>query len=152
MDAILFNPICMLFLSFMFGAFAHSAFAKTTWYKKYFHLNFIDDQTTKSIGVLWIEWLILNSPLRIFNTALKIEGRPSKTDLIKLREVMTAAELSHLIGFVFILPIVFYYILIGKSALLIISMTILNILFNVYTALTQQYNKRRLDKLLSRMK
>lgn len=152
MDALIYNPIAILFLSFTIGALLHSLFEKQTWYKQYFNLNFLSNAVTKRIGVLCIEWLILNSPLRIFNKALMIKGRPTKEQLIKLREVMTAAELSHLMGFVAIIPFIICYIVMGKSLLLIISLIILNILFNGYTALTQQYNKRRLDKLLLRMR
>ncbi len=152
MDVFLNNPIALLFLSFMMGALLHTAFAKQGWYQKYFYkLNFTSDKATKLIGVLWIEWLILKTPLRLFNQQLKITGRPTKDQLLQLRDVMTAAELSHLMGFVVIIPIIIYYVVSGQSLLLISSMVILNVLFNGYTALTQQYNKRRLDKVLERM-
>lgn len=151
MDVILSNPIAMLFLSFAFGAVMHGILSSQDWYKAYYNFNFLSDRTTKSIGVLWIEWLITNSPLRFFNQQLKIAGRPSKADLLKLRTVMTAAELSHLIAFVLILFVILYYFLMDKTWGLITLMTILNVLFNGYTALTQQYNKRRLDKLIRRI-
>jgi Na+/H+-dicarboxylate symporter len=150
-DAMLFNPLALLFLSFAIGAFLHALLSKFHWYKLLDQLNFISDKMTKQIGVLRLEWFILKTPLRVFNQALKIEGRPTKEQLIKLREVMTAAELSHLIGFVVLIPFIIYYITSGQSLLLIISITVLNILFNGYTALTQQFNKRRLDRLLTRM-
>lgn len=65
---------------------------------------------------------------------------------------MTAAELSHIMAFGVIVPIIIYYCIAGKSSLLILSLAILNILFNGYTALTQQYNKRRLDRVIRRMR
>ena len=64
---------------------------------------------------------------------------------------MTGAELGHLVGFILLIPVNIYYILVGKSLALIISMFILNVLFNGYTALTQQYNKRRLEKLIMKV-
>ncbi len=138
-------------MSFAIGALLHSLLDKTKWYKQFYNLNFISNNITKKIGVLRIEWFILKTPLRLFNQALKIEGRPNKEQLVKLRQVMTAGELSHLIGFVVLIPFIIYYIVSGQSLLLIISTIVLNILFNGYTALTQQYNKRRLDRLLKRM-
>lgn len=152
MTIILDNPIFLLFLSFAIGAAIHGLLSNREWYQQYYDLNFISDQTTKRIGVLWIEWLILKTPLKMFNPQLKIEGRPTKDKLIKLRAVMTAAELNHIIGFVLIIPFIIYYIIAGKSALLIISLKLLNLCFNGYTALTQQYNKRRLEKVIKRMK
>ena len=151
MENILENPILLLFLSFTIGAISHIIGLKMYWYRKFFNLNFLSDKNTKILGVLWLEWFILHTPLRLFNLELKIEGKPTLDQLKKLRAAMTAAELSHIIGFVCILPILMYYVVSGKSLLLIISMLVLNILFNGYTALTQQYNKRRLDKLIALM-
>ena len=37
-----------------------------------------------------------------------IDGRPTKDQLIKLRSVMTGAELSHLMGFIMIIPIIIF--------------------------------------------
>jgi len=150
MTVVLENPLALLFLSFAIGAMLHGVFSNMGWYSRFYNLKFLGDQTTKRIGVLWIEWLILKTPLRLFNQQLKIKGRPTRSQLEKLRDVMNGAELSHIMGFIILLPINIWYIISGKSVLLIISLLILNILFNGYTALTQQYNKRRLDRLIER--
>ena len=81
MNIFLDNPLALLFISFAIGAILHGVFAKQAWYQRFYNLNFISDETTKQIGVRWIEWFILKTPLRMFNQQLKIEGRPTKEKL-----------------------------------------------------------------------
>jgi len=64
---------------------------------------------------------------------------------------MTSAEISHLIGFLFIL-IVSLILLIKKEMEFGIILIISNVIFNLYPSLLQQKNKKRIDELINKRK
>ena len=70
--------------------------------------------------------------------------------MIKLREEMTNSEISHLIGFTFMLLFAFFVFLKAKFIFGIVIMSV-NILMNLYPSLLQQQNKRRIDKLIKKL-
>ena len=62
---------------------------------------------------------------------------------------MTLAEISHLIGFVFVTFFAVYKSLTNNLLFGLIIMAV-NTLMNLYPSLLQQENKRRIDKLIKR--
>ncbi len=121
---------------------------KTRYYKKLSNLNLIKSKTlNKNIGTKYFKWIVKNTFFKFFNQKIKIENR--NTDLTVIRNEMTFSEISHLIGFIFVLIFaVFKSISVGL--LFGLSMIIPNILMNLYPSLLQQENKRRIDKLINR--
>jgi len=142
------NPIFLLFISFTIGVLIDPMIKSTEWYKKMVTKNYINDRMTKNIGVLWIRKLIVNSPLKYFNLNVYIKDRPKKEDLIEMKKHMDTAEMSHLIAFYILLILCIVYVFIGKDWRLILSIFILNLLFNLYIVFLQQYNKRRINRFL----
>jgi len=65
---------------------------------------------------------------------------------------MTNAEISHLICFVLAMVLMIVFYITKFKVGIIIPLFICNILFHLYPALLQQYNKRRLDKVIVRIK
>ena len=140
--------ISVCFISWLFAIFANSLILKTSWYDKLSNLNFIHNTTLhKALGIDVIKWIIKNTFFKYFNQSIKIESR--NTDLLELRNQMTQAEISHLIGFVFVMIIAIYKS-INVSIFLGLVIMFFNVLMNLHPSLIQQQNKRRLDKLIKR--
>ena len=88
-----------------------------------------------------------NTFFKFFNQKIKLENKSA--DLTEIRREMTLSEISHLIGFVFVV-IVAIYKTISTGILFGLTMMVPNILMNLYPSLLQQENKRRIDKILNR--
>jgi hypothetical protein len=131
----------------------HAVLKKTEFYnKRLSNLDFVENEKlNKYIGVDVIKWIVKNTPFKYFNQTIKIKGRIEKTGLIKLRQDMTSSEISHLIGFAFVLIVALLIFLKTKFFLGIVIILTVNILMNLYPSLLQQQNKRRIDKLIKKL-
>jgi len=140
--------ISISIISWIVGMILNSILVKTEYYKKISNLNFISSKTlNQSIGIEYFKWIIKNSFFKFFNQKIKIKDK--KTELTEIRKEMTVAEISHLIGFMFV---TFFAIYKGITHHYLFGLTIMivNILMNLYPSLLQQENKRRIDKLIKR--
>ena len=140
--------LSMSFISWIIGMILNGILEKTKYYKNISNLNFIKNKTLqKSIGMKYFKWIVKNTFFKVFNPKIKLDNK--NNDLTTLRHEMTLSEISHIIGFIFVLIVAIY-----KSATsgLIFGLTMMipNILMNLYPSLLQQENKRRIDKLLHR--
>jgi hypothetical protein len=131
----------------------HAMLKKTEFYnKRLLNLDFVENEKlNKYIGVEIIKWIVKNTPFKYFNQTIKIKGKIEKTGLIKLREDMTSSEISHLIGFAFVLIVALLIFLKTKFFLGMVIILTVNILMNLYPSLLQQQNKRRIDKLIKKL-
>lgn len=135
-------------VSWMIGIIFNGIFAKTEFYKKLANLNFIENiSLNKSIGLNYFKWFIKNTFFKFLNQKIKLERK--NTDLKTLRNEMTLAEISHLVGFIFVSLFAIYYcfkLSIGYGLAIMIPNTFLNL----YPSLLQQEHKRKIDKLTRR--
>ena len=128
----------------------NSIIMKREYYKKLSNLNFITSKTlNESIGIKYFKWIVKNTFFKFFNQSIKLKN--NNTDLTKIRYEMTLAEISHLIGFVFVTIFAIYKSFI-VSFVFGLAIMIANIFMNLYPSLLQQENKRRIDKLIKRQK
>lgn len=137
-------------ISWIVGMILNSILTKTKYYEKLSSLNFIENKAlNKKIGIDYFKWIVKNSFFKFFNQKIKLENK--NTDLTIIRYEMTLAEISHLIGFAFV---VFFAIFFCFRVSLAYGLTIMipNIILNLYPSLLQQENKRRIDKLIKRQK
>ncbi|MCF6347673.1 MAG: hypothetical protein L3J20_05150 [Flavobacteriaceae bacterium] len=135
-------------ISWIVGMILNNILVKTEYYKKLSNLNFITSKAlNKNIGIEYFKWIVKKSFFKFFNQKIKLKNK--KTKLTEIRNEMTLAEISHLIGFIFVIFFAIY-----KSITLnhLFGLTIMavNILMNLYPSLLQQENKRRIDKLIKR--
>lgn len=117
-------------------------------YQRLQHLNFVPSAAVnRAIGIGAIRWIVRDTPFRFFNPAVRLTG--GRADLVRLRDVMTRAEVSHLIGFVLVAFVAIYMAIIesGWGGVMIM---VANTVLNLYPSLLQQANKRRIDRLLAR--
>ncbi|WP_238988450.1 glycosyl-4,4'-diaponeurosporenoate acyltransferase CrtO family protein [Aureibaculum marinum] len=142
------NGISMSVISWIVGMILNSLFMKTKYYKKASHLNFITSKKRNTIiGLNYFKWIVKNTFFKYLNQKLKVEHK--KTDLTEIRKEMTFSEISHLIGFIFV-TIIAIYNCFSEHIVFALTMMLANILLNLYPALLQQQNKRRIDVLLKK--
>ncbi|EMS33931.1 hypothetical protein C943_04250 [Mariniradius saccharolyticus AK6] len=137
-------------VSWMVGIIGNALLLKTSYYEKLSHLNFIPSKAlNKTLGIGQFKWIVKNTFFRFLNQGIKVEGK--NTDLTAIRHQMTLAEVSHLIGFLFVAAFALFQTF-NISLVFGLSMMIPNAIFNAYPSLLQQENKRRIDQVLGRQK
>ena len=142
--------ISISFISWIVGMIINSILVKTEYYEKVSNLNFIKSKSlNKNIGINYFKWIVKNSFFKFFNQKIKIKDK--KTELDEIRKEMTLAEISHLIGFVFVTFFAVYKSITHELLFGLIIM-IVNILMNLYPTLLQQENKRRIDPIIKKQK
>ncbi len=144
------NPFFLIFLSYGIGT-ASTELVKFLGLYRYFEgQNYISDQLTQNLGVLYFGWLIRHSFMGGFNQKLKYQGKGQRAKLEQLKNDMTYAEVNHLIAFVLLLVASLFFPLWGASWWYVLALVPINIVFNLYLVFLQQYNKRRIDRILPR--
>lgn len=135
-------------VSWMIGIIFNGIFAKSEFYKKLSNLNFIKSKSlNKTIGLEYFKWIIKNTFFKYLNQKIKLESK--KTDFNIIRIEMTLAEISHLVGFIFVAIFATYFSF-KVNLTYGLSIMIPNTLLNLYPSLLQQENKRKIDKLINR--
>jgi hypothetical protein len=125
-------------VSWMIGIIFNGIFGKTEFYKKFSNLNFVKSKSlNQNIGMEYFKWIVKNTFFKFFNQKIKIE--------------MTLAEISHLVGFIFVSIFAIYFSL-KVSLTYGLTIMIPNTFLNLYPSLLQQENKRKIDKLINRHK
>ena len=148
LSEIFYNPIFWIFISYTIGASFTQIVLQSKLRNQLINNHFLSNKWTKHIGVLHLGWLIRHSFMRIFNQKLVYKGKLNQEKLSKLHQEMTFAEVGHLLAFFFLLLINGLFIYLKLEFWYIILFFFLNIIFNFYLVLLQQYNKRRIEKLL----
>lgn len=145
------NPIAVMFISFIVGVFADLGLRRTPFYgwmsARYL---FADSRTYERLGVEWFRKILLATPLRMFNTNIKLPQKRDLQLLKELRQHIATAEVSHWVGFaVMMAATVYAWNSYGPKTGL--SFVFFNAVGNLYPCLLQQYNKRRLYQLIAVM-
>ncbi len=138
-------------MSWILGFVFTAVVGKSDYYKRELsNLNFIKSEKLNFLlGVGLVKWLVKNTFLGIFNQKIKISSKGSVSDLYALRIEMTRAEIGHLFGFV-VLFVFAVLKIVNQEYLFASIILVVNCFMNLYPALLQQQNKRRIDKLLMR--
>jgi hypothetical protein len=144
----LVSGISFSLISWMIWIIFNGLFSNTRFYNRFSNLNFIEDRMmNKYLGISQFKWIVKHTFLKIFNQKIKINNR--STNLEEIRKEMTLAEVSHLVGFLFVILLSIYYC-VKVSIVYGMTMMIPNVFLNLYPSLLQQENKRRIDKLIKR--
>jgi len=145
------NIIALIFLSYAIGSVLHTVFDKYKWYHKYYSLQFLSDALSKKLRLPAIGQFIVNSIFGKFNPHLTYKGKADIEKLKNLHKVMIGAELGHLIAFIFLVIVCIIYIVIQKNWMITLGLFVANIFLNLFLVFIQQYNKRRVKRILDRM-
>jgi hypothetical protein len=95
----------------------------------------------------YFKWIVKNTFFKFLNQNIKLENK--NNDFKNIRNEMTLAEISHLVGFVFVALFAIYFSF-RVSLTYGLSIMIPNTFLNLYPSLLQQENKRKIDKLINR--
>ena len=140
--------ISIAFISWIVGMILNAGIKNKSFYINLSNLNLIKNENlNKIIGLGYFKWIVKNTFFKFFNQKIKLKNK--KTELSEIRKEMTIAEISHLIGFIFVTVIALYKS-VSINYLFGLTIMIVNILMNLYPSLLQQENKRRIDKLIKR--
>lgn len=140
--------VSICFISWVVAIIGNSILLKTPLYAKLENLHFVRNKTVNQLLLVnFVKWIILNSFFKYFNQSIKLSNQ--RSDLHALRREMTVAEVSHLIGFLFV-TIIAIYKSAAVSPLMGVIIMFFNLLMNLCPSLIQQDNKRRIDRLINR--
>ncbi len=143
------NVILFMFLSFVVGVCVDPILRRVTDYEKLStRYLFSDLAAYERLGVLWYRRFLLVTPVGSFNTSIHFDKNRDLEKLTEIRDHMATAEISHWVGFVVMLimtVVAWWY----RGAFIGLLYLLFNLLGNVYPCLLQQYNKRRLERLIS---
>ena len=143
------NVILVMFLSFVVGVIVDPILRRATNYEwlstRYLFAN---SETYESIGILWFRRFLKVTPLGSFNSDLHFTKDRDLKTFTALRDRMATAEMSHWVGFTTMsgMTLVAWWY---RGAFVGLGYVVFNVLGNVYPSLLQQYNKRRLCRLIS---
>lgn len=144
------NPPMLVFTSYGLGVLLGELTKRLGHFEYFENRNFLSDQQSKWLGVLVLGWLIKHTIMGWFNQKLNYAGRFNRKRLIELKKEMTSAEVNHLMGFFVLQLFIFLMPLLSIDWWYAITMTLVNIVFNLYLVFLQQFNKRKIDRLLAR--
>lgn len=149
MVSLLGNPVAVMFLSFILGMIGNAILRRVAIYRKFSDLYlFSGSKTYERLGVLWYRRVLLATPLRFFNQDIRFSANRSLETLESVRVHMVNAEVSHWVAFAIMLgfSVTAWWYYGFKMAL---AFLVFNMLGNVYPCLLQQYNRRRLSRLIT---
>ena len=140
-----------MFLSFIVGVFAELVLRRMPFYGWMSARNlFADSKTYERLGVERVRKILLATPLRMFNTNIKLPKNRDLQLLKDIRQHIATAEVSHWVGFAVMMALTVYaWNSCGPKTGL--SFVFFNTVGNLYPCLLQQYNKRRLYQLIAIM-
>lgn len=146
---ILDNVIFFLFLSFVVGIIVDPILRRVTNYESLStRYLFAKNSTYESLGVLSFRRFLSVTPLGSFNRDIHFTEKRDLETLRTIRNHMATAEMSHWVGFISMLGVTaaaWSY----RGPIVGIAYVLFNLLGNVYPCFLQQYNKRRLERLIS---
>jgi hypothetical protein len=147
----LLYSITLSFVSWTVGALVAERFHTRSWVQQWLkRLNLLpSEKVNRLLGVGTFRWVVVHTFFSVFNPKLNLKAGKTRDDLVRLREEMTKAELGHWIGFLFMLLVSLVLVCLHHTAFAGI-VCLVNGILNLYPALLQQYNKRRLDPILER--
>lgn len=147
-----FNPITLIFTSYGLGVLAVYLLKHFNLYQHFENKNYITDKLTHQLGVVKFGWLVKNTWMGMFSKHLKYKGKAKTETLESLKSDMMASEVGHIFGFITMLIATFILLIWNIPWWYFFLLILLNIIFNLYLVFFQQYNKRRIDRILNRQK
>jgi hypothetical protein len=80
----LFFGTCISVASWMVGIIGMSWLAKSSWYPRLQHLNFVPStDANRFLGIWLFRWIVRDTPFRFFNQAVRL--REGRADLRRVR-------------------------------------------------------------------
>ncbi|WP_139237169.1 glycosyl-4,4'-diaponeurosporenoate acyltransferase CrtO family protein [Pontibacter akesuensis] len=100
------------------------------------------------IGIGAFKWIVTKTFYRHLNQNIKLSATPTLDECTEVRKAMTHSEWLHRIAFWLVVTIGIPITLVQGLYRQVVPLLLLNVILNLYPVLLQQYNKRRLDKVI----
>ena len=146
------NPGAVMFLSFLFGMMGNTILRRMSIYERFSdRYLFSGSKPYERLGVLWYRKILLATPLRLFNPNIRFSTSRNLATLDSVMVHIKTAEVVHWVGFAAMLVLNFtaWWYVGNEMALAYLS---LNVFGNLYPCLLQQYNRRRLTRVIIAIK
>jgi len=147
-----FNPVVLIFGSYTLGVLAVYLLKSFNLYHHFENSNYISDKLTRQLGVVKFGWLVKNTWMGAFSKHMKYKGKAKTETLETLKSHMNDSDVGHLFGFITMLIATFVLLYYGIEWWYFFLLILVNIIFNLYLVFLQQYNKRRIDRILNKSK
>jgi len=143
------SALAITIVSWTAGMILTISLRNTKWYGG-LSLDLVkSDAWNKGIGLGIFKWTVKNTFFKYLNQKLRLQGKTETGRLLELRDEMTFAELSHLVGFVFVAVFAAVKLMNGLYMHAAACM-LMNVLLNLYPSLLQQQNKRQIDRMIKK--
>lgn len=150
--SLLGNPVAVMFLSFIIGMMGNAILSRLAVYETFRNRYLFSGlKPYERLGVLWYRNALLATPMRFFNTNIRFSANRDLAALNSVMSHMINAEIAHWVGFATMLAIscvAWAYF----GFMMALAYFVLNALGNLYPCLLQQYNRRRLTKVITSIK
>ena len=149
---LLANPVAVMFFSFLFGMMGNTILRRMSIYERFSdRYLFSGSKPYERLGVLWYRKILLATPLRLFNPNIRFSTSRNLATLDSVMVHIKTAEVVHWVGFAAMLVLNFtaWWYVGNEMALAYLS---LNVFGNLYPCLLQQYNRRRLTRVIIAIK
>jgi hypothetical protein len=149
MIAGIFGLLSVIMVSWLFGLLVTAYLKNQPYYSAISSLYFLNNQRMYTIiGIPFFKWLVTKTVYRHLNKNIKFRTRPDRNELVNVRSAMTESEVLHAVAFVFVILTGVPVLLIQGDYIMAFYLMVLNVVFNLYPTLLQQYNKTKLDKVM----
>ena len=146
------NPGAVMFFSFLFGMMGNTILRRMSIYERFSdRYLFSGSKPYERLGVLWYRKILLATPLRFFKPNIRFSTSRNLATLDSVMVHIKTAEVVHWVGFEAMLVLNFtaWWYVGNEMALAYLS---LNVFGNLYPCLLQQYNRRRLTRVIIAIK
>ena len=148
----IFGLLSVIMVSWFFGLLVTAYLKKQAYYTAISNLCFLNNQRMYTIiGIPVFKWLVTKTVYRHLNKNIKFRTRPDRNELVTVRSAITESEVLHAVAFVFVILAGVPVLLIQGDYKMVFYLMALNVVFNLYPTLLQQYNKAKLDKVIDKL-
>jgi hypothetical protein len=148
----IFGLLSVIMVSWFLGLLMTAYLKTQPYYPAISSLNLLRSQRMYTIvGIQVFKWLVTKTVYRYLNKNIKFRTRPDLDELVNVRAAMTESEVLHGIAFLFVILAGLPVLLIQGDYQMVFYLMALNIIFNLYPTLLQQYNKAKLDKVMDEL-
>ena len=140
------------FSSFLLGMMGNAILRRMSIYERFSdRYLFSGSKPYEGLGVLWYRKILLATPLRFLNPNIRFSANRILATLVSVMMHIKTAEVVHWIGFATMLVFNFavgWYVGIGAA----LACLVFNVFGNLYPCLLQQFNRRRLTRVITAIK
>jgi hypothetical protein len=147
----IFGLLSIIMVSWFLGLLITAYLKRQHYYSAISNICFINSNKIYSvIGIQVFKWLVTRTIYRYLNKNIKLSSKPDLAELNHVRDAMIDSEVLHGVAFIFVVLAGVPVLLLQEDYNLAFQLVALNVVLNLYPTLLQQYNKAKLNKVISK--